>query len=108
MKKTLKPSLVGAFEPIQVTGLRRHGNRTKRVTIEIESNGEVFKAKRLDIPDSPTFESRRMSDVTTAPGWLETKDVGYAVISALGKRGQFPAYEPVNDPSTILVNGKKI
>lgn len=109
IRTTIKPEMIGAFEPVIVTGPRRHGDKDSRCSIEVSSNGEHYRARRVDSnEESGYIESRRLSDVTTSPGWLETKDVAYAVLTYLGRTEEFPSLQPISDPSKIEVNGYSI
>jgi hypothetical protein len=117
-RTTIKPEMVGDFEPIFVTAFKRHGDRAKATTILIKCDGGQYYAKKVENvldgfryvaqDEHYTLNSKRLSDVTTQAGWLETKDVAYAILSHLGRLDEFPALAPISDAATIKVNGNPL
>lgn len=110
IRTTIKPEMIGAFEPLIITGPRRHGDKGSRCTIEISSDGTAYRARRIDYhEDNKGFiVSRRLSDVTTSPGWIETKDAAYAILYHLGRTDEFPSLQPVSSLSELEVNGSQL
>jgi hypothetical protein len=119
-RKNLKLSEVGIVGPVTVEAIRRTGDGTDtcQVVYEIAQSGdgsfEVY-AKRVDdgkgnISDEKmsggfTHTAANLSKVTTSPGWHETADVQYALLSAANRLGEFPSVRPANAASTIHVDG---
>lgn len=113
-RTTIKPDMLGEFEPITITASKRHGNRDKESSVEIYGDGKQFYSRLVEYRNGDKINlkeelsSHRLSDVTTQPGWIETKDAAYGILYHLGRLADFPALRPVSDAATIKVNGEVI
>lgn len=97
------PQRTGSHEPVGVfyTIFSEDGTDDAGNTVK------VFKA-RGQREGKDTIREGNLTEAASLAGWHNVKDVAYALLTKVGKRGDYPDVEPTSDPSSILVDGTPV